>query len=82
MVPRDRLLEYEVRGWGPLCRFLGVEIPDHEFPWANDREELRRFVWKLAREASWRVLGGFMKGLAEVGVVSVVAIWRISLRPV
>jgi hypothetical protein len=36
-VPADRLLEYSVgQGWGPLCDFLGVEVPDGEFPRLND----------------------------------------------
>jgi hypothetical protein len=37
-VPAGRLLEFEVKqGWGPLCDFLGVPVPDTEFPWLNDR---------------------------------------------
>ena len=28
-VPPDRLLVYEVKeGWGPLCSFLGVPVPE------------------------------------------------------
>ncbi len=42
-VPRDRLLEYDVKhGWGPLCDFLGVEEPDHPFPHVNDAAEMQR----------------------------------------
>ena len=46
-VPADRLLVFEVRqGWEPLCRFLGVEVPeDLPFPrvnstldWQNERD--------------------------------------------
>lgn len=38
-IPADRLLVWEVtEGWGPLCEFLGVEVPDQPFPHANDRE--------------------------------------------
>lgn len=39
-VPADRLLVYEVKeGWEPLCRFLGVPVPEGEpFPRLNDRE--------------------------------------------
>jgi hypothetical protein len=40
-IPAERLLVYEVsRGWEPLCRFLGVPVPDAPFPRANTREEL------------------------------------------
>ncbi len=32
-----RLLEFDVReGWGPLCRFLDVPVPDEPFPRLND----------------------------------------------
>jgi hypothetical protein len=32
-----RLLEFDVReGWGPLCRFLEVPVPDEPFPRLND----------------------------------------------
>ena len=34
----DRLLVYSVtEGWGPLCAFLGVAVPDEPFPHMNDR---------------------------------------------
>ena len=39
-IPADRLLVYEVKeGWGPLCEFLGVPVPDGPFPRTNDRGE-------------------------------------------
>jgi hypothetical protein len=39
-IPADRLLVFEVKeGWGPLCDFLGVPIPDMDFPRTNHREE-------------------------------------------
>jgi hypothetical protein len=44
-VPQDRLLVYEVKdGWGPLCEFLGVEVPDEPFPRVNDTAEMRRRI--------------------------------------
>jgi hypothetical protein len=37
-----RLLVYEVgSGWEPLCDFLGVSIPDTEFPRVNDRDSFK-----------------------------------------
>lgn len=42
-VPPERLLVYDVKeGWGPLCDFLGVEVPDGPFPHLNDTAEMRR----------------------------------------
>ncbi|MEO3892707.1 sulfotransferase family protein [Nonomuraea sp. B5E05] len=36
-IPADRLLIFDVReGWEPLCRFLGVEVPDEPFPHLNE----------------------------------------------
>ena len=44
-VPPDKLLVYEVKdGWGPLCEFLDVEVPDEPFPRVNDSAEMRRRI--------------------------------------
>lgn len=44
-VPSDRLLVFEVReGWGPLCDFLEVPVPETEFPRINTREETKRLL--------------------------------------
>ncbi len=43
--PADRLLDYRVAdGWEPLCRFLGVPVPDAPFPKANTTEDFVREV--------------------------------------
>ncbi len=46
VVPADKLLVYDVKdGWEPLCRFLGVAVPDEPFPRLNKMDEFRaRFV--------------------------------------
>jgi hypothetical protein len=42
-VPQEHLLVYEVKeGWGPLCEFLGVPVPDEPFPRLNDTAQMRR----------------------------------------
>ncbi|WP_348650993.1 sulfotransferase family protein [Micromonospora sp. WMMA1947] len=41
----DNLLVYDVKqGWEPLCAFLGVKVPEDDFPRANDRESMRRTI--------------------------------------
>ncbi len=36
----ERLLVFDPsQGWAPLCAFLGVAVPDSEFPRTNSREE-------------------------------------------
>ncbi len=38
--PQQRLVEWTAKdGWGPLCRALGVPVPDEPFPHANSTEE-------------------------------------------
>ena len=40
-VPKDRLLVYDIsEGWAPLCRFLGVPVPDGPVPHVNSRAEM------------------------------------------
>jgi hypothetical protein len=62
-IPADRLLVWEVgEGWGPLCEFLGVEVPDEPLPHENDRETFLNRVrfgaidalaaWKLQHTAA------------------------------
>jgi hypothetical protein len=49
-VPAERLLVWEVReGWEPLCRFLGMAVPEVPFPRLNDREAFQQRV-QQARE--------------------------------
>jgi len=41
----ERLLVFEVsQGWEPLCRFLGVPVPDEPFPHVNDAAWMRRRI--------------------------------------
>ena len=45
------LLEYEVKeGWDPLCRFLGKDIPDHDFPNKNTPEDFHGARWRQRRK--------------------------------
>lgn len=38
-IPPYRLLEWSAtEGWPPICRALGVPVPDQPFPWTNRRE--------------------------------------------
>ena len=44
-VPAHKLLEFKVtEGWEPLCRFLGVEVPNSPFPRINERESTRALI--------------------------------------
>jgi len=41
-VPKGRLLVFDAPdGWGPLCEFLGVPVPETPYPLTNTAEEFR-----------------------------------------
>ena len=51
VVPAEKRLECRSQdGWKPLCKFLGVEVPQDEYPMVNDSDALVktfRGIWKL-----------------------------------
>lgn len=48
-VPADRLLVFDAKeGWGPLCAFLGVGVPDEPYPHVNTKEETARLMAHLS----------------------------------
>lgn len=59
VVPPDRLLVYQVReGWGPLCAFLGVPVPENTpFPHLNDTAVFRSRIRTIRIMASAMVVG-------------------------
>lgn len=51
-VPAERLLTYRVQeGWEPLCRFLGVDVPDEPFPHVNVGDNLLHNIQTAMRLA-------------------------------
>jgi hypothetical protein len=55
-VPAEKLLVFEAKdGWEPLCKFLGVPVPEVPFPRVNDTAEFKRRV-VAATVISWVIL--------------------------
>ena len=51
-VPRERLLIFSAdQGWQPLCEFLGVPVPETEFPNVNDRAAIKQVLRNMTRGA-------------------------------
>ena len=49
-IPPDRLLVYETgSGWGPLCEFFDVPVPDDPYPHVNTTEEFRERFGRRGR---------------------------------
>lgn len=70
-VPPERLLEYKMgSGWRTLCEFLGKDIPDVPFPFANDKaahskgveEKQKKIYLAMSKNAALGIMG-----LAAVG---------------
>ncbi|CAK5283208.1 unnamed protein product, partial [Mycena citricolor] len=74
LVPRERLLEFDVKdGWESLCPFLGVPIPDCEYPYSNDSAIFNQRITATGRAALWRVAGDLVVpvlGLLAVGLAA------------
>ena len=52
ITPKERLLEYRLgEGWEPLCRFLGKEVPDMEFPKVNDGNHIKELLELVAKRS-------------------------------
>ena len=57
-IPAERLLEFEVgQGWEPLCAFLGVPVPEGDFPFINDADATRGIINKIIEEGPEIVFG-------------------------
>ena len=61
-------------GWGPLCKFLGKEVPDEPFPFVNETEDLNK-----ARKVMVFVSYAWLPGaLAVTAVVARVCLSRLG----
>lgn len=51
-VPADKLLIFTVdQGWDPLCKFLGVPVPQSKFPNVNDRAQVKKTIADITKGA-------------------------------
>ncbi|KAF4443384.1 efflux pump antibiotic resistance protein [Fusarium austroafricanum] len=74
--PSYRRLEYTLGdGWGPLCEFLGKEVPDVVFPRVNDRES-HAMVTRRQRKEMWINSLKIVAPFVVVAVAVAVAYWR------
>lgn len=60
----DRLLVFEAKdGWAPLCAFLGVPVPQEDFPRVNSKEELQGMIAMLESDIGRDMMQG--KGMPK-----------------
>jgi hypothetical protein len=69
-VPPERLLVYSVKeGWGPLCAFLEVPVPDKPFPHLNDQASFNQ------RNSNRFFMGRAL--IASVAIITVAGAWLL-----
>jgi hypothetical protein len=74
-LPRERLLEWTAAdGWGPLCEFLGKDVPLEAFPQGNPTTEWVERTGAMMRESNRRAVRNMMIfGTVVVAAVSCIA---------
>ncbi|KAM0717984.1 hypothetical protein Q7P37_006316 [Cladosporium fusiforme] len=76
VVPKERLLEWHPRdGWGPLCEFLGKEVPDGEFPKVNQGDFVATLHEKMLMFRFLMVVLKFLKMVSPLIMVGVAWWW-------
>ena len=54
--PAENLLVFEPKdGWGPLCKFLGKDIPDVPYPHVNDTAEFNKLI-RFSNCVGWSII--------------------------
>ncbi|KAE9372773.1 hypothetical protein N431DRAFT_339932 [Stipitochalara longipes BDJ] len=77
VTPNEKFHMMELsEGWAPLCKILGISIPDETFPRANDAEAVEGLAGQILLEAGTRWAGIF----SVVGVVGYGAWWVLKSK--
>lgn len=80
-VPTERLLEFESsQGWDPLCKFLGLPVPDGKYPHLNHPRDLMRLEDSLYW-ARWYWVAQRMAKRAGVAVLVLLAALYLNSIP-
>ncbi|KAI1192461.1 hypothetical protein F5X97DRAFT_317303 [Nemania serpens] len=65
-VPPKKLLVMQLQeGWEPLCKFIGVPVPDGPLPRANDTEA----ILQLSSHVTRRIIQIWTTGLITIAAV-------------
>jgi hypothetical protein len=81
LVPENMRLEYKLGdGWGPLCEFLGREVPDSEFPRVNETASFQARFVVLRREAMKRLAKNAVPWVVGAAAVGTAAWFRYVRR--
>lgn len=72
LVPKEQLLEMGLsEGWEPLCKFMGVPVPNEPFPRVNDGAAADKYATRVFL----KVLGVWVSILSVVGYLLLSGYW-------
>ncbi|KAJ5374315.1 hypothetical protein N7517_006321, partial [Penicillium concentricum] len=74
------LLEYKITdGWGPLCKFLGHDMPENPFPSGNDKQEVNSRIKAIINREVRRLLLIFAVLFTCLALIIIIALLSVSL---
>lgn len=76
LAPKERFLEFQVNeGWEPLCKFLGKDIPETEFPRVNDTKSWRK-TFKTGEAWQRVTMVGIAAGVLLPTIIAARFVWK------
>lgn len=77
VTPRERLLEFKLAdGWGPLCEFLGRDVPEGAFPHLNEKAWFDEKVGIMMKRRFASLMYGLVTSPIFLAAVAAVGAWR------
>eukprot|EP00091_Calanus_sinicus_P016739 TRINITY_DN3626_c0_g1_i3.p1 TRINITY_DN3626_c0_g1~~TRINITY_DN3626_c0_g1_i3.p1 ORF type:complete len:130 (-),score=22.40 TRINITY_DN3626_c0_g1_i3:74-463(-) len=77
VVPAEKLLVASAKeGWAPLCKFLGLPIPENDYPRVNDTASIKRMI------RSVKILNGVVFYIIPTSIAVGIYVFRAELAPV
>lgn len=71
IAPKGKFLEFNVKqGWGPLCEFLDMDVPDRPFPRVNDGKTWMEDVEVQMMRSASKVLGPAAMIIGSAGALA------------
>lgn len=76
VVPKDKLIFFDVKeGWEPLCKVLGKDVPDMEFPRINDGQAINNLTKRFIVKGLVRWGGAILTVAVGVGSIWYTKAW-------
>ena len=75
-LPAEKLLVASAKeGWVPLCKFLGLPIPENDYPRVNDTASIKRMIRNV------KIMNGVLFYFLPTGIAIGLYVFRAELAP-